>query len=623
MPNQEHPQDQSLPQQPRDRSEGEALGAGYRLFGRLGGGAMGEVRMGRTTAGEAVAVKVLRPEFAEDPAMVARFLQERSILTGLSHENVVQVRDLVAEGTTLAIVMDLVDGPDLRTQLLARGTLPPGEAAAITSGVLRGLAAVHSAGVVHRDVKPENVLLDMATHPGYSVPRVTDFGISKLINQKSAARRTSVIGTPEYMAPELIDDIEPTASSDLYSVGIMLYELLTGVTPFGGGNPLAVLRKHAELEPGRPDGIPDPLWEIIADLLAKDPTTRPLSAALVATSLDAQLAQLAELPALPKLTEPPTAQPDVRTVIKSISQSQPAPNPPKKRGPLRGLLVGVSAVALIAAVAGGAYWLLPKSEGSDGASVASSSSGPPTPSQSAPSASGLAIPAYSPSFSADPTSSAFATASPSGGVPVAVSLGVMPDVLNTTVADASAELATMGIEPKLTWKLDTSVPDGTVIEQTPESGRDIYETVELTVARREQTVWLADQAPVSGDPGMEPVNVNGKNYVHTLVKTFSWCSSEAWEYDLGRSYSTLKGTVGLTDDSDSASRVAVEIYRDGIRLFDNTVSLGDPAKFDVDITGGLRLKLVMTPRNCGDSSTRLAWVNARLTGIPALTLVNP
>lgn len=608
------------PGEPAQQPAGEPLGAGYRLFGRLGGGAMGEVRRGATSTGEPVAVKLLRPEFADDPSMVARFLQERSILTGLTDENVVHVRDLVAEGTTLAIVMDLVEGPDLRKELISQGTLPPAEAAAIAAGVLRGLAAVHAVGVVHRDVKPENVLLDPTTHPGYVLPRVTDFGISKLVDQKSPVRRTSVIGTPEYMAPELIDDSEPTAASDLYSVGILLYELLTGVTPFGGGSPLAVLRKHVELTAGRPEGIPDPLWAVIADLLAKDPAARPASAALAAARLDAQLAQLAPLPRLPKLTEAPLAQPDSETVLKSLTPTRPTVTdaPADRRRSRRPLLVGALLVVLLGVIGGVVFAVTNAGQAGSSAAPAASTSSPPIPSASpSPSTFASAVASGAPATapSAAPVAPAAPTVEP---------LGTMPNVVDMAVADATRELATMGVEVKLTEQLDPSVPDGTVIAQDPPPGDAVYQDAELTVGRRQQTVWLSDLAPVSGDPGSSPVDVDGKNYVHTLVSTIcNYTTSTSWEYDLGRSFASLSGTVGLTDDSDSETKVVAEIYRDGTRLFARTVSLGKPAKFKVDVTNGLRLELVMTSTKCGSVDSAVAWVNSRLTGIPALPTPAP
>src|SRR4051794_31593500 len=158
----------------------EPLGSRYLLGAAIGSGAMGQVLRATTRDGEPVAIKVLRPELSSDPGVVSRFLQERHILEGLTEPHLVRVRDLVAEGSKLAIVMDLVEGPDLRTELARRGTFPAIQAAEIVDGVLAGLAAVHAAGVVHRDVKPENVLLSGGLPSGV---RLTDFGVAKLVEE--------------------------------------------------------------------------------------------------------------------------------------------------------------------------------------------------------------------------------------------------------------------------------------------------------------------------------------------------------------------------------------------------------------------------------------------------------
>ena len=245
-----------------------SLGSSYILEDVIGRGAMGQVWRGRDRDGHRLAFKLLRSELTEDPKVVQRFVQERSILTSITHPNVVSMRDLVVEGDTLAIVMDLVEGGDLRAMLSGPRTLPPARVAELGAGIAAGLAAVHAAGVIHRDVKPENVLVDAASNPGR--PRLTDFGIAKYVQAEgTGGRGTMLVGTPQYVAPELIDGKEPTPATDLYALGIMLYELVCGVTPFAGGSTLTVLRNHAERLPGRPAGVPDSLWDLISWLLGK------------------------------------------------------------------------------------------------------------------------------------------------------------------------------------------------------------------------------------------------------------------------------------------------------------------------------------------------------------------
>jgi hypothetical protein len=294
------------------------LGSSYVLQEVIGRGAMGQVWRGRDRDGQELAFKLLRAELTEDPRVVQRFVQERSILTSIRHPNVVSMRDLVVEGDTLAIVMDLVEGGDLRAMLSGRRTLPAARVAELGAGIAAGLAAVHAAGVIHRDVRPENVLVDAVSSPGR--PRLTDFGIAKHVQQEGSGRRsTMMVGTPQYIAPELIDGQEPTSASDLYALGIMLYELVCGVTPFARGSTLAVLRNQAERLPGRPPGVPDSLWDLISWLLGKQAASRPQSASQVCSLLDALVPELAGLPAAEALREPPEPEPSVHTQLTEMA----------------------------------------------------------------------------------------------------------------------------------------------------------------------------------------------------------------------------------------------------------------------------------------------------------------
>jgi serine/threonine protein kinase len=280
------------------------LGSRYVLSSVIGRGAMGEVWEGRSrTDDERVAVKILRPELADDASVIARFVQERSILVGLSGPHLVEVRDLVLEGGTLAIVMEYVPGSDLRKYLNRYGTLRPALAVRLVAQISEGLALVHAAGVVHRDVKPENVLLDL-TDPAAPIAKVSDFGVSRITYGPRLTRLTGLIGTPEYMAPEVAERDMATPAADLYSVGILLYELLAGRTPFAGGHPIAVLKRHLEAPPPPIDGIPGQLWTIIESLLAKDPDERPSDAAVVSEHLMAMSSGLDGVEAAPP-QEPP------------------------------------------------------------------------------------------------------------------------------------------------------------------------------------------------------------------------------------------------------------------------------------------------------------------------------
>ncbi|MGW4736524.1 serine/threonine-protein kinase, partial [Streptomyces shenzhenensis] len=296
------------------------IGSRYTANQILGRGSAGTVWLGEGPDGP-VAIKLLREDLASDQELVGRFVQERTALLGLEHPHVVSVRDLVVDGNDLALVMDLVRGTDLRTRLERERRLAPDAAVAIVADVAEGLAAAHAAGVVHRDVKPENVLLDMQgpLGPGGSHPALlTDFGVAKLIDTPKRTRATKIIGTPDYLAPEIVEGLPPRAAVDIYALATVLYELLAGFTPFGGGHPGAVLRRHVTETVAPLPGIPDELWQLIVQCLAKAPASR-LRASELAARLREQLPQLAGMPPLsvdepdaasaPETAEPSAAEP--------------------------------------------------------------------------------------------------------------------------------------------------------------------------------------------------------------------------------------------------------------------------------------------------------------------------
>ncbi|MEU8761272.1 serine/threonine-protein kinase [Streptomyces sp. NPDC048659] len=261
------------------------IGSKYLLEEPLGRGATGTVWRARQTEaagaeaavpgqpGEAVAIKVLKEELANDPDIVMRFLRERSVLLRLTHPNIVRTRDLVVEGDLLALVMDLVDGPDLHRYIRENGPLTPVAASLLTAQIADSLAASHAAGVVHRDLKPANVLL--AERDGAMFPMLTDFGIARLADSPGLTRTHEFVGTPAYVAPESAEGRPQTSAVDIYGAGILLYELVTGRPPFAGGTALEVLHRHLSEEPRRPSTVPGPLWTVIERCLSKDPDRRP------------------------------------------------------------------------------------------------------------------------------------------------------------------------------------------------------------------------------------------------------------------------------------------------------------------------------------------------------------
>lgn len=307
------------------------VGSKYLLEEPLGRGATGTVWRARQreTAGaeaavagqpgETVAIKVLKEELANDADVVMRFLRERSVLLRLTHPNIVRTRDLVVEGDLLALVMDLIDGPDLHRYLRQNGPLTPVAAALLTAQIADALAASHADGVVHRDLKPANVLLD--ERDGGMTPMLTDFGIARLADSPGLTRTHEFVGTPAYVAPESAEGRPQTSAVDIYGAGILLYELVTGRPPFAGATALEVLHQHLSEEPRRPSTVPAPLWTVIERCLSKDPGRRPsaenlargLRTVAAGIGVHANSAQIAAADGVGALLAPdpaPTAVPD-------------------------------------------------------------------------------------------------------------------------------------------------------------------------------------------------------------------------------------------------------------------------------------------------------------------------
>ena len=263
---------------------GQVVADRYRLTALLGEGGMGAVfRAEHVRMGKALAVKLLRGGFARDPAAVERFKTEAHLVSRLSHPHTIAVFDFgeLPRDAGFYLAMEYVPGKDLATELRSAGRLPEPRAVAIVEQLLGSLAEAHEAGIVHRDVKPANVML-MATRDGDFV-KVLDFGIAKLRGAGgSDATQGVIIGTPSYLAPEQARGAELDGRADLYSAGAMLYELVAGRCPFVNRNPVAVMQAHLNQEPPAlrliAPWVSDGLAAVIHRALRKRPEERFASA---------------------------------------------------------------------------------------------------------------------------------------------------------------------------------------------------------------------------------------------------------------------------------------------------------------------------------------------------------
>ena len=248
--------------------DGQLLDGQYRLDAEIARGAIGVVyRAVDITTGEPVAVKLLRPEAAAAPDLVSGFLAEAEILAGLDHPGIVRVRNLVTGDGVTALVMDLVPGPDLRRRLRTGGPLPAQRAAAVVAQVADALGYIHALGITHGDVKPGNILLPDDGGP----VRLADFGVARRAGEPAGP----TLATPEYVAPEVVAGEAPSQSADVYALGIVIYELLCGRSPYRGGPPSDVLRRHAACVPVPPSGMPTALWDLADACIQLDPRLRP------------------------------------------------------------------------------------------------------------------------------------------------------------------------------------------------------------------------------------------------------------------------------------------------------------------------------------------------------------
>lgn len=277
-----------------DLEVGTVLAGRYEILQLLGRGGMGAVYKARDTElSRVVALKLIRPELAKNPDMLQRFKQELILARQVTHKNVIRIFDLGQSDGIRFITMDFVEGRDLRRLLLERGKFPPDHAARVMLQICRALEAAHAEGVIHRDLKPQNIMLD-----GSGRVYVMDFGIARSAYLPGMTQTGALIGTPEYMSPEQARGEKLTERSDLFSLGVIFYELLTGKSPYPADAPLGTLWKRLQEKPKPPveidAGVPKPLNDIVMSALEIEPEKRMASSREMAQQLEIWLGPSAE-----------------------------------------------------------------------------------------------------------------------------------------------------------------------------------------------------------------------------------------------------------------------------------------------------------------------------------------
>jgi serine/threonine-protein kinase len=459
-------------------SAGTVLGERYRLDTRIAIGGMGEVWSAQDeTLGRTVAVKVLKPEYAEDPTFVERFRAEARNTARLAHAGIATVYDYGevpvegALGSSAYLVMELVPGKPLSAILHERGQLPPSESMSIVGQTALALQAAHERGVIHRDIKPGNLMIT----PDGRV-KVTDFGIARATDEVPLTQTGTVLGTSYYLAPEQAAGREVTAASDVYSLGIVAYECLAGRRPFQDTNPVAVAMAHqTQPPPPLPATVPPPIAQLVYAALSKDPRDRPPTAG----EFGRRALALAD-PTATGAMAPPTAATErlgPRTgVIAPVPVREPLPPqpPPKRKIPLSVPLIGL--LVLLAVLLTILLLRNDNKKAGNGTPSTSPTTAPPTSTSPSP------TPSKTPSTPPPTTPS---TSPPTTPPPATVTINAA-DYVGRTLASAEASLERKGLQVQVQGSPD---PAATVTAISP-SG----------VVNKTQIITLTTQTPTTSPP---------------------------------------------------------------------------------------------------------------------------
>lgn len=488
---------------------GDLIAGRYRIAEQLGAGGMAQVfRAEDLDLGRSVAIKVLSSRYARDPQFVDRFRREASAAAKLNHPNIVQVFDRGEAKGTYYIVMEYLPGPDLKDIIRRRGAIGPDETIEAGLQILSALAVAHRNHVIHRDIKPQNVIM---AEDG--LLKVTDFGIAQAGSDADLTEVGSVIGTAQYLSPEQAQGGEITGASDCYSVGIVLYEMLTGRVPFDGERPVAVAMKQVHEPPVPPTvfepGTPPELEKVVLKAMAKRPADRyrsaeEFSAALMdvrnrldggaATAVmggDGQATQM--MGAVPPVTEATRVMPAAAATPPPRRTAEPPPPDEPPRRPVWPFLLAALAVLLLIL---GAFWWSSRGGGDEAAAqvaVPTGLVGSQADAARTRLTSAKLVPAEESKASPRIPQGEVISVAPTEGtmvdegstVTLTVSSGPtttnVPDVVKLPQAEAVTKIRQANLKPVVRKEASEDVAKGVVISQDPLGAKEVSEGTEVTI----------------------------------------------------------------------------------------------------------------------------------------------
>lgn len=525
----------------QDPLVGQLLDGRYRVDARIAVGGMATVyRAMDTRLDRVLALKVMHPALATDASFVERFIREAKSVAGLAHPNVVAVFDQGAQGSYVYLAMEYVAGCTLRDVLRERGALQPRAALDILEPVLAALGAAHRAGFVHRDMKPENVLIGDDGRV-----KVADFGLVRAVGTVTNTTG-SILGTVSYLAPEQIEHGTADTRADVYACGVVLYEMLTGAKPHTGDSPAQIIYQHLNEDVPAPSaivpGLAAELDELVASATARDPEVRPFDAvALLAESRRARSGLTeAQLDAVPPqaLAEAHDDAEDRTSVIPRVlppgqgtahhtsrleMPPQLPPQPPARRGlrggPRRGIVAAVVAVLLALGIGGG-VWYINSGQFTHVPSLLGQSE---KAAKSRLSDTGLELKGVRRAYSdtvdrgkvvdSDPKSGARIRGN--GSVALVVSRGPeivkVPDVEGIELTDAKRKLEKAGLEPgMITKEFSEDAAAGEVVRTDPEAGTERHpDTAVAIVVSKGSPVDVPDVTGLSVEDATDALDEEG------------------------------------------------------------------------------------------------------------------